>query len=277
MEKQTIGSLTLRNMSINSKLVTFAQQELVIARNETERERIRTSLDHLEKVLKDKFGKEVKGFIRFGSYTRNTILPRYYDPKSDVDLMVVFDTSAGKLTPSTYRKKLHEVLKAAYPNSDSLKDFPSVSLELNHIIFDIVPAYTEAGLLGADMQYFIPDRNNAWQRTVPKDIDGPLATANQNIGNNALKNAIRLCKHWNAQAGYPLESYLMEKQIVNGYYSFGSDSYSVFLTAMERCAGHRPGVRQALDNIVTYKGNWLNPPNAERELQWVKKLLPGLN
>ncbi len=264
-------------MSINSKLVTFAQQELVIARNEAERERIRTSLTHLEKVLKDKLGKEIKEFIRFGSFTRNTILPRAYDPLSDVDLMVVFDTTNGKLSPNTYRKKLHDVMKAAYPNSISEKDFPAVRLVLNHIMFDLVPAYSEYSLWSSAPQYYIPDRNNLWQRTVPKDIDGPLTTANQNIGNNALRNAIRLCKHWNAEAGYPLESYLMEKQIVAGMYSFGSDTYSVFLTAMERCAGHRPGVLQALNSIRTYKGNWNTPANPEKELQWVKKLLPGLN
>jgi predicted nucleotidyltransferase len=264
-------------MSINSKLVTFAQQELVIARNEAERERIRTSLSHLEKVIKDKLGNEVKEFIRFGSFTRNTILPRYYDPLSDVDLMVVFDTSSGRLAPNTYRKKLHDVVKAAYPNSISEKDFPAVRLVLNHIMFDLVPAYTERGFWTTDIRYYIPDRSSNWQRTEPKDIDGPLATANQNVGNNALRNAIRLCKHWNAQVGYPLESYLMEKQIVNGYYSIGSDTYSVFLTALERCAGHRPGVLQALNSIRTYKGNWNTPANPEKELQWVKKLLPGLN
>lgn len=264
-------------MNINSKLVTFAQQELVIARNETERERIRTSLAHLEKVLKDKLGNEIKEFICFGSFTRNTILPRYYDPSSDVDLMVVFNTDNGLLSPSSYRRKLHEVLKATYPKSNSLKDFPSVSLELNHIIFDMVPAYRIQTLWQSGFSYYIPDKNSSWQQTVPKDIDGPLSTANQNIGNNALRNAIRLCKHWNAQAGYPMESYLMEKQIVNGYYSTGSDTYSVFLTAMERCAGNRPGVRQALDSIRNYKGNFFTQSNPEKELQWVKKPLPGLN
>jgi len=40
-------------MSINSKLVTFAQNELVISHNETERERIKASVGQLEKILQD--------------------------------------------------------------------------------------------------------------------------------------------------------------------------------------------------------------------------------
>lgn len=263
-------------MSINSKLVTLAQQELVIARNDTERASINKSLTHLEGVLNNRLNNQLKGFIRFGSFTRNTNLPRAYDPMSDVDLMVIFDTSKGKLTPGTYRKKLHDVVKLSYPNSISEKDFPAVRLVLNHIMFDLIPAVTETSLWDSSIQYYIPNQNDTWRKTVPKDIDQPLSKANQDIGNNSLRNAIRLCKHWNACAGYPLESYLLERQMINGYYSIGSDTYSVFLTALERCAGNRPGVLQALNSIKTYKGNWNTPANPEKELQWVKKLLPGL-
>ena len=129
-------------MSINSKLVALAQNELVLSHNDTERDKIKASLGQLEKVLKDKLGSNIKEFIRFGSFTRNTILPRKYDPNSDVDLMVVFNTSSAKYTPGTYRKWILDVVSVAYPNSVSKKDFPVIKLELNHIMFDIVPAYT---------------------------------------------------------------------------------------------------------------------------------------
>src|SRR5689334_6948786 len=122
-------------MSINNKLVAFAQEELVISHNETEREKINASLTQLERVLKSKLGNDVKEFIRFGSFTRNTILPRVYDPQSDVDLMVILNTSLGRKTPGTYRKNLLDIISNAYPNSVSKKDFPVVKLELNHIMF----------------------------------------------------------------------------------------------------------------------------------------------
>lgn len=263
-------------MSINSKLVAFAQNDLVIARNDTERDKINTSLQHLEKVIKDKLGFNVIEFIRFGSYTRNTILPRKFDSRSDVDLMVVFNTSQVKLSPETYRKKLLDVVNTAYPNSVSKKDFPSVKLTFNHIMFDLVPAYKEEYYWMKTINYFIPSSSTGWTQTVPKDVDKPLAELNQNLGNNSVRNAVRLCKHWNASSGYPLESYLMEKDAIHRYYGNTEDTYSIFKEMLDGVAGRIPGVKQALEHIRTYEGGFFSDPQPEKELQWVKKLLPGL-
>lgn len=178
-------------MSLNNKLIIFASQELVLTHNETERERIKASLAQLEKVLKDKLGSEVRQFLRFGSFTRNTILPRKYDPHSDVDLMVIFDTTNGKLTPESYRRKLMDVITRAYPNSISKKDFPVVKLELNYIMFDIVPAYI------SDVwwtSYYIPDSSGGWRETSPNDVNEKLSNENQRYGNNTVRNVIRLAK-----------------------------------------------------------------------------------
>ncbi len=262
-------------MSINNALITFAQQELVLAHNDTERDNILRSLGQVEKVLKDKLSSEIKGIIRFGSFTRNTIIPRRYDPNSDVDLMIIFNTSQGKKTPGTYRKNLLEIISSAYPSSISKKDFPSIKLELNHIIFDLVPAYMEENMF-IGKQYYIPDSSDGWRSTVPNDINDSLSQKNQNVGNNTIRNVIRLCKHWNAMANYPLESYTMEKQILNITFWGSIDTYEGFLTVMNNIAGYRPGVRQALDYIKQYKGNWLTPGNEEKQFEWLQKLLPGL-
>lgn len=260
-------------ISINNKLVTFAQQELVLAHDDTERDRIKASLGQLETTLKNKL-KGIKEFIRFGSFTRNTILPRKYDSLSDVDLMVIFDTSAVKYNPGTYRKWLLDTLTLAYPNSISKKDFPAVKLELNHIMFDIVPAYADTFLYSTT--YYIPGTADNWRSTVPNDINQSLADKNQAYGNNIIRNIIRLCKHWNAQSGYPKESYLMEKEILNLYYWGNSDTYETFLKTMDSIAGNRPGVRQALDYIKQYKGDWLTQPNEQKQFEWLQKLLPAL-
>lgn len=256
-------------MSINSKLVTFSQQELVIGYSETEREKIDASLAQLEKVLKDKLKGEIKEIIRFGSYTRNTILPRKYDSKSDVDLMVVFDTVNGKKAPGTYRKNLLDIVSVAYPNSVSSKDFPAVKLELNHIMFDIVPAYSEEFLIKT---YYIPDSGDGWRNTKPNDINDTLTGKNKEVGNNTVRNGIRLCKHWNAGSNYPLESYLMEKDILNVGFWFWDDTYSGFIKSLKHIAGSRPGVKQALEYIEKYKGE----NNEEKQFEWLQKLLPGL-
>lgn len=245
----------------------------MLSHNETERENIKGSLGQLEKVLKDRLGNNVKEFIRFGSFTRNTILPRKYDPNSDVDLMVVFNTSEGKKTPGTYRKNLLDVVSAAYPNSISKKDFPVIKLELTNIMFDIVPAYCEEYW---GKTYYIPGSNDNWQGTTPNDINKDLSDKNQSYGNNIVRNIIRLCKHWNAGVGYAYDSYGMEKWILERFFFTGDNLYDKFLSVLQDMAGTRPGVRQALDYINQYKGNMWNQPNEQKQFEWLQRLLPGL-
>ncbi len=260
-------------ISINNRVITFAQQELVLGYNSTERDRIYNSFAQLQKVLKDKLYNEVKEILPFGSYTRNTILPRRYDSSSDVDLLVVFSTYAGNKTPGTYRKNILDALSSSYPLSDVKKDFPTIKLELNHIMFDFVPSYTDQ-FLGKN--YYSPSANDSWRTTVPNDINNELSQKNQSYGNNIVRNVIRLCKHWNAGANYALESYSMEKQIVNSFFWQGDNLYDKFLSVLNNIAGSRPGVRQALGYIQQYKGDWFNHPNEQKQLEWLQKLLPGL-
>jgi predicted nucleotidyltransferase len=262
-------------MNINNKLVTFAQQELVLSHNDTERDKIKASLSHLEKILKDKLHINIKEFVRFGSFTRNTILPRDYDAESDVDLMVVMNTDSNIYSPGTYRKWLLDVVTEAYPKSISKKDFPVVKLMLNHIMFDIVPAYCKVDFWG-DKSFFIPGSGDTWRATTPNDINRDLETKNTEVGSNKVRNVIRLCKHWNASANYPLESYLMEKAILNITFMWGDDTYASFLRVLERIAGDRSGIRLALDSISKYKGDFWNAANEEKQLQWLQRLLPGL-
>lgn len=266
-------------MNINNILVKFASQDLILARTSTERTRIDNSLNALESKIKYGFSKDVNKCLRFGSYTRNTILPRRYDSNSDVDLMVIFNVPNGRIMPpNTYRTKIHQLLVKSYPNSFSSKDFPAVKLELNHIMFDLVPAYTELSLWSNAERFYIPDKYNEWRETFPNDINANLSKQNQAIANNTLRNVIRLCKHWNSSKNYPLESYLMEKKIIEHSYWSGGNTYDIFLEIMNHIAGQHPGVDQALRMIKYYKGSfWSNRPADEaKQLQWLKKLLPGL-
>lgn len=263
-------------MNINNILTRFAQEKLVLGYNDEERERISGSLVQLENVIKRKFTGQVKEIIRFGSYTRNTILPRKYDSQSDVDLMVIFNTSAVKFSPGTYRKQLHDVFRTSYPNSLSAKDFPVVKLELNHIMFDVVPGYKDDSYWGSG-SYYIPGAGDSWRSTMPNDINNSLSQKNQAYGNNVVRNVIRLCKHWNASAGYPLESYSMEKQMINSFFWYGDDLYNKFTSVLSNIAGHRPGVRQALDYIRQYKGGNWTVANEQKQFEWLQRLLPGLS
>ena len=257
-------------MNINAILTRFATRDLVISYKDAERGKIKTSINHLKNVLSTKLSDQIVEIIDFGSYTRNTILPRKYDPNSDIDLMIVFNND-NLLTPETYRNKIKNIVSEAYPKSISQKDFPAVKLELNHIKFDLVPAYCKNSLLWGK-EYFIPDKNYGWMQTTPNDINQTLKERNQECGNNIIRNAIRLCKHWNAAANYPFESYLMEKKILGLRYLNANDTYSRFVYTLNDVAGDRPSVRQAIDYICMYN----NQGNEEKQLFWLKKLLPGL-
>lgn len=258
-------------MSINSILTKFAQQYLVLSYTDVERAKIISSINYLENILYSRLSGQVVEIIRFGSFTRNTILPRKYDPNSDIDLMVVFDNKVQH-TPETYRKWLLKVISSAYPNSVSEKDFPSIKLELGHIKFDLVPAYSQDSIF-LGKRYFIPAKYGRWMQSTPNDINTRLQTKNQQCGNNLVRNTIRLCKHWNASAGYPFESYLMETQILNMSFLFANDTYDGFVSALYNLAKEKPNVKRALNYIYEYQKR----ENVEKQLFWLKKLLPGLN
>lgn len=262
--------------TINGILTTFAQQDLVLGYNTSERDKINASLTQLEKVLNDKLQGNIKEFIRFGSWTRNTILPRKYDSQSDIDLMVVFNTSNGTKTAGTYRKNLLDVVSNAYPNSISKKDFPVVKLELNHIMFDIVPAYKSETFW--DANYYIPDNNDGWRSTIPNDLNNALAQKNQSYGNNIVRSVIRLCKHWNASNGRIFYSYELEKWIIERFLYMGDNLYTKFLSVMNDLSQYHQhaGTRQALNWIKEYQGNWQRQEDINKQYEWLQKLLPGL-
>lgn len=256
-------------MSIQSKLTAHAKR-LVIARTADEKAKIDRSIETLQRNIQAHLGDQVSQMFAFGSYTRNTILPRKYDRNSDVDLMVIFNTENRELNPQTYRKKLHTVVDSAYPRSYSKKDAPAIKLELNHIKFDLVPAILEPASFWRRERLYVPDGAD-WVETSPNDMNQALSDANQKYGDNLVRHVVRLCKCWNAGAGHPLKSYFMEKEIV-GLNFRREDTYSGFLYALEQVAGEYAGVAQALEWIREYDER----EDEAKQLQWLQKLLPGL-
>lgn len=264
--------------TINTLLTTFAQQDLVLGYSSTEREKIGASLNQIQKVLRDKLLNQVSNIMTFGSYTRNTILPRKFDTNSDVDILVIFDTQLGKKTAGTYRKNIVDSLSTSYPNSIVKKDFPTVRLELNHIMFDVVPCYKELNWSNS-YTYYIPSPNDSWRTTIPNDINDELARKNQSYGNNIVRNVIRLCKHWNSSYGRIFDSYELEKWIVNRHFYSGDNLYDKFLSVMNDLSTthQHSGTIQALNWIKEYKRTWSRAADINKQYEWLKKLLPGLS
>lgn len=265
----------MASISINNRLTRFAQQSLVLGYNAQERDRIAKSLFRLQSVLHSNLHNTASEIKTFGSFTRNTILPRQYDALSDVDILVIFDTTHGVKATTTYRENVLKALSPAYPRSVVRRTFPTVKLELNHIMFDVVPCYKTQGWNGTT--FYIPDANGGWRTTVPNDLNKLLSQKNQDYGNNIVRNSIRLCKHWNAAHGRIFDSYEMEKWIVNRYFYSGDDLYTKFLSLLKDMAYNtHKRTAQALDWIEKYQGNWFHQANEQKQFEWLQILLPRL-
>lgn len=208
-------------LTIEKDLQQFAQ-DFYISKNGSEKPRIETSLKNIKNKLKQEFEDRIISIEIFGSYKRKTILPRTYDPKSDIDLLIVFDHKNINVNPSTYRKHLHEFAERYYPNSISYKSKPSVVIELYHINYDLVPAFTRReGLFFVTEEAYIPKNDTEWRHTDIKAFSEKLESKNEKYNYN-VKRIIRLLKAWNAKVNYPITSYMLEQEIA--YMDFTRDT-----------------------------------------------------
>jgi predicted nucleotidyltransferase len=182
--------------------------EAVLSRQE--KDSINRSIRNLRMRLDTHFGNQVANHFQFGSTMRGTNLPRTLDDLSDVDLMVVF--SDTDKTPQTYLDRLRGFVETHFRRSIVRQEHPTIVLELDHIKFDLVPAINSwwSGLT-------IPDKDGAWQGTDPDGFNKELAERHAQC-DKKLRPAIRLIKCWNANNGYPFESFGLEKWIVERNY-----------------------------------------------------------
>lgn len=258
---------------VNAYLRQLATQSQV---DPQERRGIETSIATLTKRLAEEFERGVitKNVV-FGSYARNTMLPRWMDQNSDVDFMVVF--SDRGLQPQAYLDRLKRFTERRYPRSPRYQDHPTVALDMNHIRVELVPA-TESSWAGIQ----IPAKGTVfkWIATSPHEFSQNLDRVDQHR-KELIRPLIRIAKYWNARAGYVFESYELEQKVVAHsfawvpetleayFYSFmqGLDvSYFDAQWRKDRIAS----LKQALAEVQTLKAQ-LNSGGAVHRLA---KLLP---
>jgi predicted nucleotidyltransferase len=203
--------------SINNYLYTLAYS-YYIKHDSDENRGIQTSVSNIRTKLNNTFGSKILSISTFGSYERDTILPRRYDSKTDVDILIKFDHATLDKAVSTYRQWLLDFANDNYSRSTNYKDFPTVVIELGHIAFDLVPAKEE----GYFKQLYIPDSTYGWLTTNPTEFNKLVSDANGRYG-NIVKPIIRLMKAWNAKVGYPFSTYNLERQIAR--MNFINDNY----------------------------------------------------
>ena len=207
-------------MSINSYLQQLAS-DLVLS--ESEKSSITTSINTIKSRLESYFS-DVTEKKTFGSYVRSTILPRKADSQSDVDLMVVFSNPNG-YKPQSFLKRLKSFSEYYYSRSEIYQSSPTIVLELNHIKFELTPAYVDYG------NYYIPNGSSEWIYTDPDGFYDTLTRCNVNNAYK-IKPVVRLIKHWNIQKNNrDLASYYLEKRIAEDMmYSYSTcTSYTEYV------------------------------------------------
>lgn len=193
-------------MSVLSYLNNLSSQ-LVISQQE--KTSIAISLNSLRSHLQnwEHYNDIIESFY-FGSYQRDTILPRWADPDSDVDFMIVFK-NPNNYQPQTFLNWLNSFSEVKYPRSYNKQSFPTIVLELQHIRFELVPAIKPWG-------YMIPSKGlyyNRWQNTDPLTLRNRVTTAN--TFNSCVRPLIRIMKYWNALNRKPFASFELETKIAN--------------------------------------------------------------
>lgn len=215
-------------MSINGYLTTLSSNLII---RDNEKDSITRSINALETRLSLYFSTEIEGQFCFGSYTRGTILPRKADENSDIDYMVVFNNKFG-YKPETYFRKLRGFANHWYKTSEIYRDSPTIVLELNHIKFELVPAYSSS--LYWSKQYNIPAPRTSyadWMTTDPNGFNSKLTDKNVSENYN-IKPLIRLLKYWNSLNGHVYSSYELEQHIINQSFWFDSNLRDYFYTAV---------------------------------------------
>lgn len=198
-------------MSVNTHLASLASN---LTLSPDEKSSISTSISTLQSRLDAYFGAAITKHFQFGSSTRDTILPRKADSNSDIDYMIVFDTSSEtQKRPQTYLDRLKRFAETKYSTSEIHQSSPTVVLSLNHIRFELVPAVYSYG-------YQIPSSASSWSdwiSTDPLGANQALQDKNKQYGYQ-IKPLVRLAKYWNAWKNHPFTSFSLEQYIVSKYF-----------------------------------------------------------
>jgi predicted nucleotidyltransferase len=217
-------------MSVLSHLTQLGSNLIL---SENEKSRIKTSIDTLRIRLNYYFNQgQINRQLVFGSFDRDTILPRSKDSDSDIDYMIVFNNPLG-LQPQTLLNQLRRFVEIYYSRSEIYQSSPTIVLCLNHIKFELVPAI-HAGLWNTN-EYFIPSPSSSyqtWTGTSPSELKRELN--NKNIQHKSqIKPLIRILKYWNALNGKVFSSYELEKYIINQPYWLCNNLKDFFYTVVE--------------------------------------------
>ena len=251
-----------------------------LKKDSNELSKINNSKDNLFNNLDAQLGTRIKRRFIFGSFDRDTILPRNYDTKSDIDIMVVFNHTEYERTPETYRNWLKTFADNTYAyryGSEVVKTFPTVTIRLNNINYDLVPAMEEEFWL-FQPNIHIPSSGGGWQQTNPNDVKEKLVAQNTRY-NSIVKPIIRLMKAWNSNKSYPYDSYELELIITD--MNFSGDNYETgFFYAVDSLSTSWNDTQTKRDKVESLQYNisqvkyYLDQWDLVKAKSWLHRVLP---
>ncbi|WP_020214388.1 SMODS domain-containing nucleotidyltransferase [Flavobacterium rivuli] len=264
-------------VSIDSYLRSLASGYYL--KNDSEEIRkINSSIASLLANLDKELGILIKRRFIFGSYDRDTILPRKYDSKSDIDIMVVFNHTDYERTPDTYRGWLKNFADKYYKDrygSEVVKSFPTVAIRLNNISYDLVPAKEEISYYNSSV--YIPG-NLGWRTTDPNDVKQKLIDANTKY-NQIVRLLIRIMKAWNCYNSFPYDSYLLELQIT-GMNFYGDNVQTGLFYLVNQLSANWSDPQSKKDKVTSLQYNLrqvkscLENNDLDGAKRWLHRVLP---
>ncbi len=262
--------------TLNTHLVAVARA-LVLSSDELTR--INTSISNLQSKLDSWFVNNLITHFRFGSSTRDTILPRKVDEGSDIDYMVVFENKE-EYKPQTLLNRLKTFAEAKYSRSEIYQSHPTIVLELSHIKFELVPAvqpywWKDSYHIPAPASNYID-----WMLTSPAELKKTVDEAN-NRYHYQIKKLIRLLKYWNVRNGRVYSSYEIEEYVGHLVfmwctsledYLFYAVSYLPSTPSMAQYKRDR--IKAFKDKVAEIKKDYYDGGYKNLALDNLKKLLP---
>lgn len=214
-----------------------------------EKASIKTSISALENHLRVwEHSADIIEKFAFGSFDRDTILPRWADSDSDVDYMIVF-RNLNNYQPQTLLNWLRGFAQNKYPRSYNQQSFPTVVLNLTNIRFELVPAVKPWG-------YMIPTKESfygSWQNTDPLTLKRKITSAN--VVNGYIRPLIRLMKYWNARNGKVYPSFELETYVASRMFWQNMNLEGCFYSLVENLPVNYvyPQYKKNIINNLKYK------------------------
>ncbi|MDH4273531.1 MAG: hypothetical protein OEW08_00685 [Gammaproteobacteria bacterium] len=155
----------------------------------------------------------------FGSYSRNTLLPRQMDSRTVIDVMVCLNISSKMA--SDHLNYLQQFVEHVFPNQNFSRTPRSLTLHFSPYPVRLLPAVASDAAA-----YRIPARSTAgWLYINPTECMRRLEFADQ-FNRGMVRPLIRVAKYWNATHDYPFHPFEIEQAIINKGYQYSGGLFS---------------------------------------------------